>query len=26
MASDPKGLMFLVRALGSRNFRLFFFG
>lgn len=26
MASDPKGLRFLVRALGSRNFRLFFFG
>lgn len=26
MASDPKGLTFLVRALGSRNFRLFFFG
>ena len=26
MASETKGLQFLVRALGSRNFRLFFFG
>jgi len=26
MPSETKGLMFLVRALGSRNFRLFFFG
>ncbi|MGH7875890.1 MAG: MFS transporter [Candidatus Binatia bacterium] len=26
MPSENKGLMFLVRALGSRNFRLFFFG
>jgi MFS family permease len=26
MPSETKGLQFLVRALGSRNFRLFFFG
>ena len=26
MPSEAKGVMFLVRALGSRNFRLFFFG
>jgi MFS family permease len=26
MANETKGLMFIVRALGSRNFRLFFFG
>ena len=26
MPSETKGLLFLVRALGSRNFRLFFFG
>ncbi len=26
MPSETKGLKFLVRALGSRNFRLFFFG
>jgi hypothetical protein len=26
MPSETKGLRFLVRALGSRNFRLFFFG
>ena len=26
MPSETKGVMFLVRALGSRNFRLFFFG
>jgi MFS family permease len=26
MPGEPKGLLFLVRALGARNFRLFFFG
>ena len=26
MANPTKGLLFIVRALGSRNFRLFFFG